>query len=98
MTTMHHTRYKDGVLLQVLDTKDDSVNYIDRDTQTVLFRVDSNGLLTDANNAPIGQFVIRDSSWVLRLNDVEFKRGPENGLFKLPEFELECILEILNQE
>jgi len=89
-------RWTGGTINQVLDTVDDSISFVSRDTGETLYRVDSSGYLTNTCGHQIGKFSLRDNQWFLKIGDEVFAEGPPNGLFKLPEFELVAIIKLLN--
>ena len=62
----------------------------------MLFRVDSGGYLMDSIGQDIGKFCLQEKQWILRIDDEVFAEGPQNGLFRLPEFELVAIVKLLN--
>lgn len=88
-------RWEGGVVNQVLDTSDDSISFLNRETGEQLFHVDSSGYLTN-NGENAGKFSLKDNQWILKIDDEVFAEGPPNGLFKLPEFELVAIIKLLN--
>lgn len=82
-------------LIQHLDTSTDSFSYTVLGEDEPLYLVDSSGYLT-SKGVEIGKFVLRDNQWHLRIDDVIVDSGPQNGLFKLPEFELKALTEMVN--
>lgn len=87
---MHH-------LVQTLDVTDDSFSYTLLGESEPLYRVNSDGYLHKAGEQ-IGKFKLGNAQWHLYIGDTLFMDGPENGLFKLPEFELKALTALVNQE
>ena len=83
-------------LIQHLDMVNDAFSYTIVGESEPLYRVDSSGYLT-SKGVEIGKFVLRDNQWHLRIDDVIVASGPQNGLFKLPEFELKALTELVNK-
>lgn len=81
---------------QVLDLNDDSISFVNSETNEMLYRVDSGGYLTNSCEEQIGKFCLQDTQWVLKIDDEIFVEGPENSLFMLPEFEVVAITKLLN--
>ena len=50
----------------------------------------------DSIGQDIGKFCLQEKQWILRIDDEVFAEGPQNGLFRLPEFELVAIVKLLN--
>lgn len=85
-------------LNQVLDTLDDSFTYTVGGETEPTYRVDSDGYLHDIKKGEyIGKFKLGNAQWHLYIGDTLFMEGPENGLFKLPEFELKALTALVNQ-
>lgn len=89
-------KWDGGYIQQILDMNDDSMSFIDDETGETLFKVDSSGYLTNGSGDNIGKFCLGDKQWVLKVDGEVFAEGPQNGLFKLPEFELVAIVKLLN--
>lgn len=97
MTTMlDSAKWEGGYIQQILDMNDDSMSFIDHETGETLFKVYSSGYLTNSSGDDVGKFCLGDKQWVLKIDDQVFAEGPQNGLFKLPEFELVAIVKLLN--
>lgn len=88
-------RWTGGVINQVLDTVDDYISFVNRETGETLYRVDSSGYLTNSCENQIGKFSLKENQWFLKIDGEVFAEGPPNGLFKLPEFELVAIVKLL---
>lgn len=93
-SVIDQARWEGGVVNQVLDTSDDSISYINRETGEQLFVVDSCGYLTN-NGEDIGKFCLKDDRWFLKIDGEVFAEAPPNSLSKLPEFELFCVIKLL---
>lgn len=96
-TLLDQARWDGGWVNQMLDVLDDSISFISDETGETLYRVDSSGYLTE-RGAHLGKFCLVNNRWVLRINDQICAEGQENGLFKLPEFELLTIVKLLNDK
>lgn len=83
-------------LRQSFDFDDDSISYTVLGETDPLYRVDSSGHLTEKGKQ-IGKFMLGENQWHLYLDGQLPISGPENGLFKLPEFELKVLTELVNQ-
>lgn len=84
-------------LHQELDTSNDSFSYTVVGEKEPLYVVDAHGNLTEKGKQ-IGEFrLLSPSQWQLLIDDVVVATGPENGLFKLPEFELKALTALVNQ-
>lgn len=84
-------------LKQDLNTSDDSFSYTLIGEAEPLYRVDNDGRLTKSG-VEIGKFVLGDNQWHLCIDGVMVDSGPQNGLFKLPEFELKALTSLVNLE
>jgi hypothetical protein len=84
-------------LRQELDLTDDSFSYTILGEREPIYRVDSDGYLHKAGEI-IGKFKLGNNQWHLYIGNTLFMDGPENGLFKLPEFELKALTALVNQE
>lgn len=83
-------------LIQHLDMVNDALSYTVAGESEPLYRVDRSGYLT-SKGVEIGKFKLRDNQWHLYLSGELYRSGPTNGLFKLPEFELKVLTELVNQ-
>lgn len=83
-------------LKQDFDFSDDSISYTLLGESEPLYRVDSDGYLHKAGEI-IGKFKLGNAQWHLYIGDTLFMDGPENGLFKLPEFELKALTALVNE-
>ena len=83
-------------LHQELDTRTDSFSYTIVGEDKPKYVVDSNACLIEEGKA-IGWFKLRNNQWHLYINDELIESGPENGLFKLPEFELASLTRLINK-
>lgn len=84
-------------LIQELNTSDDSFSYTVSGEDSPRYVVDSNACLAE-RGSEIGRFKLGDNQWHLYIGDKLYMSGPENGLFKLPEFELKALTSLVNQE
>lgn len=82
--------------MQDLNTRDDSFSYTLLGESDPLYRVDSNGYLTERGQQ-IGKFCLSDKHWDLRLDNGVVHEGKKFGLFKLPEFEHSILTILANQ-
>jgi hypothetical protein len=89
-------KWEAGYIQQILNMNDDSMSFLDDETGETLFKVDSSGYLTNGAGDDIGEFCLGDKQWTLKIDGEVFAEGPQNGLFKLPEFELVAIVKLLN--
>ena len=83
-------------LIQHLDMVNDAFSYTIVGESEPLYWVDSSGYLT-SKGVEIGKFKLKDNQWHLYLSDELYRSGPPNGLFKLPEFELKALTELVNR-
>lgn len=83
-------------LIQKLDMVQDSFSYTVYGEDEPLYIVDSSGYVT-SKGIEIGKFKLRDNQWHLYLSNELYRSGPTNGLFKLPEFELKALTELVNK-
>lgn len=83
-------------LKQELDTSDDSFSYTVIGEARPIYFVDRHANLFSCGEQ-IGYFKLGDNQWHLYVNDGLCMSGPENGLFKLPEFELKALTALLNR-
>lgn len=83
-------------LQQSFDFSDDSISYTILGESDPVYRVDSSGYLTKAG-VQLGKFRLAGKRWDLYLDGKLFMRGPPDGLFKLPEFELKALTALVNQ-
>lgn len=83
-------------LHQSLNTDDDSFTYTVVGESEPRYRVDSNANLFE-RGAYIGCYKLRDSRWCFYINNHMVECTPPNSLFKLPEFELKTLTDLVNQ-
>lgn len=83
-------------LKQSFDFSDDSISYTLNGETEPTYRVDSSGYLTKKGES-IGKFTLGDQQWHLHIDDKLYMSGPPNGLFKLPEFELNALTKLVNE-
>ena len=84
-------------LIQTLDTVQDSFSYTVYGEDEPLYVADSSGCLFEKGNE-IGRFRLQGDQWYLVIEGQGvFMNGPPNGLFKLPEFELKALTELVNK-
>lgn len=84
-------------LIQHLDTSTDSFSYTVLGEDEPLYIVDSSGCLFEKGKE-IGRFRLQGEQWYLVIEGQGvFMNGPPNGLFKLPEFELKALTEMVNK-
>lgn len=83
-------------LQQTLCTKTDSFSYTVVGEEAPIYHVDSSGYLSERGKA-IGKFCLGDNQWHLRIDGVIVESGPENGMFYLPEFELQSLTALVNK-
>lgn len=83
-------------LSQRLNTNDDSFSYTVLGEENPRYVVNSHAELIHSGNV-IGRFRLSNDQWHLYLDGVLYMSGPENGLFKLPEFELEVLTALVNR-
>lgn len=97
MTVMlDSAKWNGGYIQQILDMNHDSISFVCDETGETLFKVDSSGYLTNQSGDDVGKFCLGNKQWVLKIDDEVFAEGPQNGLFRLPEFELVAIVKLLN--
>lgn len=84
-------------LRQSFNLDDDSISYTVFGEREPLYRVDRSGYLTKSG-IQIGKFELTDNRWDLYVGETLYMQGPDNGLFKLPEFELKALSVLVNQQ
>lgn len=84
------------LLQQFIDTKDDSTSYTIIGANKPTYRVDSRGSLTK-NGETIGKYYYSGKDWILMIGE-EVYAVAKDGLFHLPDFELESLTKLLNDE
>ena len=90
-------------LCQELNTQDDSFTYTVSGESEPTYLVDCHADLIDCKRGKvIGRFKLSSgdscNQWHLYIDDVLFMSGPPNGLFKLPEFELDSLTALINRK
>ena len=84
-------------LTQRFNTKTDAIEYTQHGHDEPTFLVDSSAVLFK-HGEQIGTFRLRNTHWDLYIGDKLYGCSPANYTFKLPEFELDILTILINEE